>query len=274
MDEAYYRQRVSTLEGMVRERDGRIRTLDGELTEARSSIQRLTQTNADLAAKLAAAPPAPINLLDYFSQEDIDDMGEAEAMRQAKALRRLEQRVAKPEPSAAPIPAQAAPQPPAPPVDNSRAQLVSVFQAELSRAVPGWETWAVGEHCDPRFATWLAQRAEGSIKTRGQLLAEAEQVLDHVPIVELLQSFLRSLGVDPSRRLDPNSRLAPEGVGSGGGDPPPPADVPKDAMRLSEIQQFTADLAKGKYRGRAQEAAEMQSRIDRAVRNQAVIKDV
>ncbi len=271
VDEAYFRQRVSTLEGMVRERDGRIRTLDGELSTARDSIARLTQTNADLAAQLAAAPPPPINLLDYFSQDDIDEMGEAEATRLAKAMRRSEERT-RPQQAQQPVVPQQQPQPQ--PEDSGRAARVSTFQADLTRAVPGWETWAVGEGCDPRFSTWLAQRAEGSVKTRGQLLQEAEAVLDSTPIIELLQSFLRSLGIDPSLRFDPNSRIMPTGAGNGGGDPPPPSNLPDGAMKLSEIQQFTADVSRGKYRGRAKEAAAIQARIDRALTNRAVIKDI
>lgn len=266
--EAYWQQRVSTLEGMIRVRDSDIAGLKSEREHDRLEIDRLNKAIEQAHQRIATMPAPPINLADYFTAEEIDDIGEVEAMRLAKISHKAEQRAAERARQAAedvmrPVTSQvearrAEEQQEA---DRRRREAKVRFATDLEAIVPGYTAWAVGEGADPRFLQWLGTRVPGTTITYSQQLIAAEQASDAVVVGEILNAFLKGMGVDTTPR-NPNSRLSPSGVPGSGG---PPVVVPAvPGISLAEITQFQNDFARGKYRGRAKEAADMQRRIDEA----------
>jgi hypothetical protein len=252
--EAYWNQRLSTQAGMLKS----LTRQNEELTELVQQLQQQLQARP-------AAPAAPPTLLDYFSQEDIDELGEDYCRRQLGAMLKLEKR-------SADLTAQAVRQAVAPLetklAESSKNDLTRKQQAfydQLNREVSGWDGWAVKGKEDPRFSEWLTHTVSPySVETRESVLHAAQARWDATVVVSLLRDFLRSLGIDPTQSIDPTSRQIPVSGSGGGGDPPPRQTRQDTRMALSEIQQFQKDFGRGKYKGRAKEALEIQTRIDAA----------
>lgn len=244
----------------------RLQTLDGVLKKERSAAELALATErqrvAELEARLAEVstpPPAPLVPTDVFGAEFVTEEGEDKLKQMLAGIdkviaTKVEARVA---PLQQKLDAYER-------RDTERNQTegqrkVTEFNVALSAAVPGWETWAVGDSCDPRFAEWLLQRVPGSRMTRQQLLLDAQKHLNVTAVVEVLQEFLRSLGVPTP---PPTTRVLPTGLPSG--DRPPPV---QPEFTRAQIEQFRMDLTQGKYRGRGKEAAEMHRRIMAAFRS-------
>lgn len=241
--------------------------MDGVLRKERSAAETALATErqrvADLeaeVARLSTPPPAPLMPADVFGAELVTEEGEDKLKQMLAGIdkvisTKVEARVA---PLQQKLDAYER-------RDTERTQTegqrkIVQFNADLSAAVPGWETWAVGDSCDPRFSEWLDQRVPGSRMTRRMMLLDGQKHLNVTAVVEMLQEFLRSLGIEPTP-VPLTPRVLPGGRPPG--DPPPPG---QPEFTRSQVEQFRMDLTQGKYKGRGKEAAAMHSRIMNAWR--------
>ncbi|AXQ30453.1 hypothetical protein D0B54_17995 [Solimonas sp. K1W22B-7] len=252
----YWRSRFQTAEGMLRrEREERSREQIGQ----QAQLQQMQQQLGDLQRQIDGGrdPVAELDLGQHFSAEQIAQHGEDHL----RAVLRAAQRTLEPQlqlllsREMAPLRQE---------LEQARQSVAQVrrsrdgevyegFLQELSRRVPQWQEL----NGDPRFLQYLDQADEATGERRQDLLSLFEQRGDAARVARLFGEFLRQ-GAAPAR--DPHRRLLPDSSPDGGN---PPPDL-RPAITQAEIRQFQADVARGRYRGRPQEQAAMQQRIDQA----------
>ncbi|PPE74594.1 hypothetical protein C3942_07475 [Solimonas fluminis] len=254
----YWHARFRTTEGVLRkEREERAR----EQQDQAAQLQQMQRQLAGLQGQIDAGrdPLAGLDLAQHFSAEQIEHYGEDHL----RAVLRAAQRTLQPqlqnamESSLAPLRQE---------LEDTRERVAQTqrsqqqgaydgFIAELARQVPEWEQ----VNADPRFLAYLAEHDEATGEERQALLYRLEQRRDAGRVARVFRDYLRGQGARPGVR-DPSKRLLPDGSPDGGNPPPDP----RPAMSQAQIRQFQADVARGRYRGRAQEQAAMQQRIDEA----------
>lgn len=253
----YWRARFQTTEGLLRRgREERAREQQGQATQ----LQQMQRQLAGLQGQIDAGrdPLAGLDLAQHFSAEQIEHYGEDHL----RAVLRAAQHTLQPqlqsamESSLAPLRQE---------LEDTRERVAQTqrsqqqgaydgFIAELARQVPEWEQ----VNADPRFLGYLAQSDEATGEERQALLHRLEQRRDAGRVARLFRDYLRSHGARAGVR-DPSKRLLPDGSPDGGNPPDP-----RPAVSQAQIRQFQADVARGRYRGRAQEQAAMQRQIDEA----------
>lgn len=213
-DLAYWKHRAKTLDGALKSAKDKHAAIVSDLQSQIALLREELQ-----AAKDAAAAAAPIKLDDYFSQEEIDTLGEAEArilaakiakaQREAIVAARAEMKAIAPQPTApAPTPTAAAAAPS--PEDE--------FYDELDRLVPNWEQI----NKDKRWLAFCGTVDEETGFTIQELLNAAQERLNAPAAAKLFRRFERSLNVvaSPPPAVAPNVRTA---GGREPSNPPPPA---------------------------------------------------
>ena len=253
----YWRGRFNTTEGLLRrEREERAREQAGQSAQ----LQLLQRQLSELQGQIDATrdPLAELDLAQLFSEEQIAQYGEDHL----RAVLRAAQTTLQPQLQQL-LSREMAPlreelehtrQSVAQARRSEASQAYEGFLGELARQVPEWQQ--VNE--DPRFHQYLEQVDEATGEQRQALLSLFEQRRDAARVARLFGEFLRRGGAQPTR--DPHKRLLPDGSPDGGN--PPPDSRP--AITQAQIRQFQADVARGRYRGRAREQAAMQKRIDEA----------
>ena len=136
------------------------------------------------------------------------------------------------------------------------------YFAELAKAVPDYEAVNV----DPEFLSWLAEADPLSGQPRQAFLTQAFNTLDVAHTASLFQMWKKEAGrvVQPKQevRQELQRQVAPGTSKSSAGQS---ANAGERSWSAAEIQQFYTDVAKGVYRGKADEAAKIESEIDAAV---------
>jgi hypothetical protein len=255
-----------------------IKSMDGNFKRERlqlnDTITTLTAENAALKGQVATlqqqvlstAKPAEVNLLDYYSQQEID-----EATAVGVDLKKIVVGAIKAGGSSTQNAIEAATKPLRDQLQSEKdraaqrerdeiVRLDQAFNEAVDTQVKGYQAWAFGASADPRFVAWLDKKDRSGFTNRA-IAQNAITTRDASTMTELLKQFLSDLGVKAP--TPPNSRMLPDGSTAGGPAPTPPA---KPDLTAVDVEQFRIDLSKGVYRGRAREAAEMQSRIDEAFR--------
>ena len=253
----YWRSRFQTVEGFLRkEREERAREQHGQAEQ----LQQLQRQLAALQGQIDATrdPLAELDLSQHFSEDQIAQYGEDHLRSVLRAAQhtlqpQLQQLLSR---EMAPLREELAHtrQSVAQARRSEASQAYEGFLGDLARQLPEWQQ----VNDDPRFHAWLEQVDEASGEQRQALLSRFEQRRDAARVARLFGEFLRRSGALPAR--DPHKRLLPDGSPDGGN--PPPELRP--AITQAQIRQFQADVARGRYRGRAQEQASMQKRIDEA----------
>ena len=144
------------------------------------------------------------------------------------------------------------------------------FSAALNAKHPGWQT--MGQ--DPNWAMWLGQKDRYSPKSRLDLLKEANQSLDADAVTNLLDDFktdMAKAGNPPASVPSTPGTPTPPAVPfvtppSGPGSAPANLNAPggPEPVARSYIQQFYQDKVRGRYKGREEEVAKIQAKIDAA----------
>lgn len=253
----YWRSRFHTMEGILRkEREDQARDQQGQAAQLRQLQGQLSELQGQIDA--TRDPLAELDLSQHFSEDQIAQYGDDHLRSVLRAAQhtlqpQLQQLLSR---EMAPLREELAHtrQSVAQARRSEASQAYEGFLGELARQVPEWQQ--VNE--DPRFHAFLEQVDEASGEQRQALLTRFEQRRDAARVARLFGEFLRRSGALPAR--DPHKRLLPDGSPDGGHPPPDP----RPAITQAQIRQFQADVARGRYRGRAQEQAAMQKRIDEA----------
>jgi len=122
----------------------------------------------------------------------------------------------------------------------------------------------------PEFVDWLNKPERYTGKSRWQLLIEADRSRNAQSVAAFYEDFAREAGVDTNRTSafpasKPNQNISPSTSGNQYQFP-----TSKSYITRAEISQFYRDRALGKFTGTEEEAAKIEGRIMKAVRENKV----
>lgn len=239
-----------------------------DLRELKAQVKQLSEDNARLkTAPPAAAPatvdPATLDLLQFYTQEDVNLYGEkllrGMLASTLKTLEPLKANLVEAAKSAArteidPIKADVKEErerrerEAATHLETRQAKYV----AELQMEIPDWET----QNTDPGFLGWLDKFDATHGASRMKVLQNAFHAMDSATTIEIFKAFRegREIGAaapTPQPNLDP-------GPGGGGGNPPTQG---KKQWTRAEITEFYKLKKLGRYKGREAEARRLEEDI-------------
>lgn len=257
--EETWQKRYQTLQGMFNAEVPRLNSQVKELTE------RLAQATAKLeaVAKAPAEPAKPASPL--VTEKDVEAFGSdmidlikrqsAEVFQQEK--REMQAELAKLQGENAELKSQLG--------GVTEKQVVTdrrSYYSELAKLVPDYEAVNV----DPDFLNWLAETDHLSGMTRQTFLNAAFESFDTARTATLFNAWKEAAGrtQQPKQAVkqELSRQVAPGTSKSSAGQAPVAAER---VWTAAEIQQYYTDVAKGAYRGKADEAARIESEIDAAV---------
>lgn len=147
-----------------------------------------------------------------------------------------------------------------------------IFLARLKEAVPNY----VAINSDPNFLSWLAEIDEVYGVPRQSALTAAANALDADRVAKVFKAFIATQPANtpaaqavaaPAAPAAPSTvaselerQIAPSTVAPS---PSPTSQV--TTFRVADVQAFYNDVRLGKYRGREQEAAAIEARINTAL---------
>lgn len=133
------------------------------------------------------------------------------------------------------------------------------FWADLSALVPNWQ--AINN--DPEFHTWLLETDPVSRFKRQTLLENAQAKSDPYWVAQIFNEWIgpqpapAPANANQGKQSELDKQVSP---GRSKGGSPPPQKEQKTYTR-DDIRQFYADVASGKFKGRDQERARIESDI-------------
>lgn len=144
-----------------------------------------------------------------------------------------------------------------------------IFLSRLKEAVPNY----VAINSDPDFLSWLAEIDDVYGLPRQSALTSAAEALDADRVAKVFKAFIALKTTNAPAPVEPQPepaqrsaaselerQIAPSTVASN----PVPAGQPT-TFRVADVQAFYNDVRLGKYRGREQEAAAIEVRINNAL---------
>lgn len=136
----------------------------------------------------------------------------------------------------------------------------AAFGATIEQYVPDWES----QNEDQRFLAWLNQIDPATHLLRMDLLKRAEAARQGFRVAEIFLAFRENRDIETRGAALAQHPNIDHGPGSGN---PPPVDNTSQAGTISraEIAAFYRDKARGHYRGKDKEAAEIEAQINAAV---------
>lgn len=151
-------------------------------------------------------------------------------------------------------------------LENFQRMSEAQYDAFLDEQLPDFDK----QNNDPKFVAWLGQTDPATGRTRQQLVAEANALLQGYRVVEIFRAFKegREIGV----RQEPNGlehRQAPAREEAGHQQPNLDEDGKKRWSR-AEIAKYYRDVREGLYRGKEDEARKIEQEIFLAQRENRV----
>lgn len=208
-DLAYWKHRAQTLDGALKSAKGKHATLVSDLNSQIATLQDQLRESKD-----ALAASTPIKLDDYFTQEEVDALGETEARIMASKLAATKRDAVKATRAEFQV-AQPAPKPPVPAVvEDEPPSEEEEFYKELDRLVPNWEKI----NRDKRWLNHCGTRDESTGLRIQDLLNTAKERLNAPAAAKLFRDFEKSLNVVET----PPPAIAPDARNAGGREPPSP----------------------------------------------------
>jgi len=253
----YWRARFHTVEGVLRkEREERTRDQQAQATQLQTLQTQVQQLQQQATA--GRDPVAEVDLSQHFTPEVIEQHGAEHLRSVLRAAQRTLQPQLQQAVDAALAPVRQQLEQTQQNIKQERQSQANTaydsFLTKVSELVPTWQQ----VNQDPRFHAYLEAVDEATGMRRQDLLGGFEQRRDATRVAKVFSDFLKT--VAPPVQRDPQRRAVPAGQSGGGNEPPPPGPT----ITQAEIRQFQADIAKGRYRGRAAEQKAMQDRIDQA----------
>jgi hypothetical protein len=132
------------------------------------------------------------------------------------------------------------------------------FFTRLNSLAPSWEA----TNTNPAFLAWLGEVDPILGATRQAALEAAQSHLDVHRAAAIFQAWTNLNPPAPAPRVDPLERqTSPRSAAS----PAPTGPTPKTVITQAQIIAFYDDVAKGRYRGRDAEAAQIEETINAAL---------
>lgn len=254
-----WQKRYQTLQGMF---NAEVPRLNAQVKELKDQLAQAI-SKLEAASKAPAEPAKPTSPL--VTEKDVEAFGgdlidlvkrqAAEVFQQEK--REMESELSKLRTENADLKGQLTGVTEKQGANDRRAYFV-----ELARLVPDYEAVNV----DPDFLNWLAEVDPLSGMPRQAFLNQAFETFNPEHTAKLFNAWKQAHGqVDPPKqqvKQQLERQVAPGTSKSSAGAAP---NAGERVWSAADIQQFYTDVAKGVYRGRADEAARIESEIDAAV---------
>jgi uncharacterized protein YqgV (UPF0045/DUF77 family) len=142
------------------------------------------------------------------------------------------------------------------------------FLRDLTSLVPGWQ--AIDK--EPGWHEYLRGILPGTRKPRQHFLNEATGAYDAQLTADIFNAYLSTKAPAPTPPSAPNELEAMSvPASSAPAAPAPPAQAP--IFKVSQVQSFYDDVARGKYRGREEEMRRIDAAINVAVAANRIIAD-
>ncbi len=251
--EEKWEARYKTLQGMHN------RNMEDMKTRLRASEQQLEQLAAQLSAQKeaasSAAKPDPKDA-EVFGQDLVEMVQRVAEQMFGSAAKQFDSRIAAIEQR----------------LDGTTKAVAQtaeeIFLGRLKEAVPDY----VEINSDPDFLSWLAETDEVYGVPRQSALTAAADALDAERVAKVFKAFkaktaklqakVQEAQAAPVRTAESEleRQIAPSTVASN----PVPTEQPV-TYRVADVQAFYDAVRLGKYRGREQEAAAIEARINTAL---------
>lgn len=242
--EQYWLDRVKTVEGMFRAKyKRRIDGLQTELKAARDAIRELESKRQD---------SAEIDLSEFFTAEQIEVLGEDQAMIQASVIKKQATKIARDlvEREVLPLQKQRKDD------EDEEAQDEQLkFLSRLSALCPHWKEVNV----DPRWLVYLEQVEPNSGFYRQEIITKAQDNGDAERVARMIREFEATLSPVP---VPAEPSRVPAGHGAPAGSPPPPPETNQGPPSKYEIRDHFKRKSIGKIS--QQEISEFQARMKAA----------
>lgn len=244
-----WEQRFRTVDGMYKAEVPRMRAqtaaLESQVVSLTEQVRAMTEALKKAPKEPEKSQPDPRDV-ETFGQ-DLVAMVQRYAERAAQelnvALRGFDERVSRLESAVTGVD------------QRSTQTLEQQFYATLDSAIPNWRD--INER--PEWLTWLAEEDDLSGVTRQTVLTSAHERLDAKRVIAVFKKFLASRPEKPSLEGQVTPAVSAPA-------PAPVSPTGKPLMSLRAVEKFYDELAKGRYRGREAEAAQMEAEISAAQR--------
>lgn len=257
-DPNYWRHRHLTTEGILKSERAKAKQLEEEAAALRAEADRLRKESLDKArkadAQLRERSLDQIDLTEFFTPAEIEEYGEKHLRTVLKGNVKAALKTIDPSLQAE--------------LEQMRAEMESLrgtaahtreqaFWNQLDSAMPDWQS----QQANPEFQEWLAEVDPVSGRTRDSYVKEAQKSLDAKRVVAIFKSFNGTTPKPASVASAPSRPSAPPAGKTTTAELPPPATK----LRLADWQQFQREVQQGKWRGRDQQAAELDRKFQRAL---------
>lgn len=226
-DPAYWKQRFSSLQGILR------REREDHLAE----VKRLTEEIVALKAELDKAKEAgqsSIDLSEYLTAEQIEALGEDKAAEMVMLARKVAENEVKRRVESALAPVQRMQQH----EQEARSRrMAQAFHDALSEAVPQWQEINKSEE----WLVFCGEEDERTGMVRQSIIDWAQSRWDARPIIALLKDFLARSGMNAKRPSEPPVSPQPSAANGRQADVPEQSAAPP--MTPAELKRRYTEIA-------------------------------
>lgn len=234
-----WEHKFRTVQGMLSERDRRIDALERKLSE-----------KAAEAPKPQEKPSADPKDIEDFGKDLVEMVlrnSEKHMARYQTMLEELGNRVVRLEQGVTAA------------NETSAATAEQVFLTKLGQQVPDWEAINV----DQRFLSWLAEIDPIYGQPRQAALEHAASRFDAQRVVAIFKMFKQQLTA--AKPPSPSALETQVSPSASAGTPQPQPAPNKPVFTQKQITDFYNDVARGRYRGRDADVAQIEAQIDTAI---------
>lgn len=228
-DPTYWKHRFEAVAGRLRAREDEHKAAIGairqENDQLRTEILRLQQ------AAPASTPQATVDLSEFFTPEQIKNLGEEDATAMAQAAVNAAMKVARETVTAEIKPLLTRQQEYS---EAEAARKVREFEEAIEEAVPNYKVLDK----DEGWLAWLDEEDEATGLVRQDILTQHCARLDAPKVVKMFQAYLKTVAAAAPQVPEPP--VAPSGSGANGGDTPPqpPRGAGTGYPSQAEIKDF------------------------------------
>lgn len=200
-DPGYWKQRFKVTEGVLRAERENFRSSENDFRQQLSTLQDQVRTS-----QAASPAPAELNLLDYFSQDQVDQYGEDQCRVMATAAQKAAAKIVQSEVTAATKPLRDQQQAEA---ANSVEDAKRTFQRAMIKEVPDY----LDIDKTDGWLAWLTQEDPNSGLERQEILNKHVGALDAKRVSKMFKDYLAES--KPAVQKPP---VSPHGTGASASD--------------------------------------------------------
>lgn len=229
-DPAYWKQRFNSTMGILR------REREERLLESRRAAEKIAALEAELAKAKEAAASSSLDLSEYLTAEQIEELGEQKAAEMVALARKVAESEVKRRVEAALAPIaerqkheQAARQ----------RELVARFHDDLTSAVPNWQEI----NRDEDWLAFLGEEDQTTGLIRQDIIDMAQERYDAKPVIAMLKQFLAARGLSPPAGNKQPPTLPSSSAAAGRSDASVVFQEPEEPITPAELKRRYSEIA-------------------------------